>query len=483
LLHIPSTEEDLVEKEVKAIKRLCGPGAHVNIVQVLNHGHLSNAPFYFIDMEFCDLNLHDYIHRKSPPDSSESRPYFIREGSSVSTGQIWVVMSQIAAGVGYIHRKGHIHRDIKPANGVALYHVTDVLVLYSRKDALWKLADFGLTVEGSSRTNRPTQYSRGTQGYRAPELLGSDNEPTYTNKVDVWSMGCILYELATGIRAFQTDWALLSYLHSQKNKDVFLDDTFDSRSIETITNHIVGMLQINPSDRPSASSLSEEFDQLRLAQDDVQLGTDTNSVTSQAVNAKTEPTPPMPQEHESIASSDILPAVTDETDQTPPTAQIHPVDTNETETDTPSLPSHLIGVSLYSMAGTGDIEAVKILLNAKADVAATDGEGRTALHLAARGGHKDVVVLLLDKNPDIIASTDSNQRMALHWAARGGHKDVVALLLDKMEGTSIAAKDSNKRTALQLAARGGHKDVVALLEKWVLENKERKWWWIRGNAS
>lgn len=109
-----------MQKEVQAIKRLCGPGAHVNIVQVLNHGYLSNAPFYYIDMEFGDLNLHDYIHGQTSPNPSESIPYFIREAGSVSSLQIWVVMSQIAAGVEYIHRKGHVHRDIKPANGVAL---------------------------------------------------------------------------------------------------------------------------------------------------------------------------------------------------------------------------------------------------------------------------------------------------------------------------------------------------------------------------
>jgi len=110
---------ELLQKEVRAIKRLCGPGAHANIVQVLDHGQLSNIPYYFIDMDLCDLNLHDYIHRETSPEPSESMPCFIRGAGSSSSLQIWVVMSQIAAGVEYIHRKGHVHRDIKPANGAA----------------------------------------------------------------------------------------------------------------------------------------------------------------------------------------------------------------------------------------------------------------------------------------------------------------------------------------------------------------------------
>ena len=70
-------------------------------------------------------------------------------------------------------------------------------VLYSRKDSEWKLADFGFTSEGTSRSVRSSSLSRGTPGYRAPELL-SDTKSVFNNKVDIWSMGCILYELAVG---------------------------------------------------------------------------------------------------------------------------------------------------------------------------------------------------------------------------------------------------------------------------------------------
>ena len=108
-----------MQKEVQAIRKLCGPGAHRNIVQVLNHGQLLNAPYYYIDMEFCDLNLHDYIHQNTNPEAAQSTiPYFTRGTGSASSLQIWVVMSHIAAGVEYVHRKGHVHRDIKPANGI-----------------------------------------------------------------------------------------------------------------------------------------------------------------------------------------------------------------------------------------------------------------------------------------------------------------------------------------------------------------------------
>ena len=116
-------DERLIRKEVDAIKKLCGIDTHVNITQVLNHGHLSNPIFYFIDMELCDLNLHEYIHAKNP---SELLPYFSRGDGVKSVLQIWTVMTQIASGVEYIHRQNQVHRDIKPVNGDALCGMTDL---------------------------------------------------------------------------------------------------------------------------------------------------------------------------------------------------------------------------------------------------------------------------------------------------------------------------------------------------------------------
>jgi len=147
---------------------------------------------------------------------------------------------------------------------------------------VWKLADFGLSSEGSSKRNLPTKYSSGTPGYRAPELLDSEGNPaTYNNKVDLWAMGCIFYELATSIRPFKSDWDVLNHRFSKRNMEVVLDDSFDiTGSITAITEHIVEMLQIDPSDRPSASFLSEKFDQqLQPTHHNVLLMTVTDSVT------------------------------------------------------------------------------------------------------------------------------------------------------------------------------------------------------------
>jgi serine/threonine protein kinase len=92
------------------------------------------------------------------------------------------------------------------------------IVLYSSNGNLWKIADFGLTVEGTSKRAITTVYSRGTEGYRAPELL-LDN-PKFSSKVDIWALGCILYELASGKKAFASDLQARDFSFSQSTLPV-----------------------------------------------------------------------------------------------------------------------------------------------------------------------------------------------------------------------------------------------------------------------
>ena len=85
-------------------------------------------------------------------------------------------------------------------------------MLYSPTARLWKIADFGIAQEGTSRTPLITTSSRGTASYRAPELL--INSPIYTNKVDIWAFGCIAFEVFTGRKRFASDWEVQNLAQS-----------------------------------------------------------------------------------------------------------------------------------------------------------------------------------------------------------------------------------------------------------------------------
>ncbi|KAL1566502.1 cyclin-dependent kinase [Salvia divinorum] len=113
--------------------------------------------------------------------------------------QLKVMMSQILKGVRFPHENGVMHRDLKPSN-----------ILVNKKDRL-KICDFGL----SRWENGSGSYSPGvgTKWYRAPELLiGKKN---YTSAIDMWSVGCIMAELALRKVLFpgKSELEQLGYMH------------------------------------------------------------------------------------------------------------------------------------------------------------------------------------------------------------------------------------------------------------------------------
>jgi serine/threonine protein kinase len=101
-----------------------------------------------------------------------------------------------------------------------------------------------------------TTEVKGTSGYRAPELLGSH---VYNNKADVWSLGCILYELTVCQKAFKNDFSTHEYKTSGDVLTVILDEDIGDKYKESIIRNILIMLQIDYSLRPSVADLLTEF--------------------------------------------------------------------------------------------------------------------------------------------------------------------------------------------------------------------------------
>ena len=138
-------------------------------------------------------------------------------------------------------------------------------MLYSCQETLWKVADFGLTVEGTSHRAHTTNFSRGTSGYRAPELLTEENgRRTYSNKVDIWAVGCIMFEIITRRKAFAEDYASQMYSQGLGGYANTLRIQFDSATVpdsikEFVWTLIHNMLDVNPLKRPKASQLLGKF--------------------------------------------------------------------------------------------------------------------------------------------------------------------------------------------------------------------------------
>ncbi|XP_037027743.1 eIF-2-alpha kinase GCN2 isoform X2 [Bradysia coprophila] len=138
----------------------------------------------YIQMEFCEKST-----LRTAIDS----------GLYNDNERLWRLFREIAEGLSHIHQQGMIHRDLKPVN----------IFLDSRDQV--KIGDFGLATTsflalqsqeqtvhlnsqdiGSSLTGKV-----GTALYVAPELTGNASKATYNQKVDLYSLGIILFEMSS----------------------------------------------------------------------------------------------------------------------------------------------------------------------------------------------------------------------------------------------------------------------------------------------
>jgi tetratricopeptide (TPR) repeat protein len=122
---------------------------------------------------------------------------------------------------------------------------------------MWKLTDFGLSSTATSKHSIPTQYSRGTSSYRAPELLGYS--ATVTNKVDIWGVGCILHELATSKVAFYGDPDVQKF-RDDPNSVLQISMGLEPEFVQHhVSETIRELLHKDPRQRPRASFLEKQF--------------------------------------------------------------------------------------------------------------------------------------------------------------------------------------------------------------------------------
>lgn len=127
----------------------------------------SNAKLFLV-FEYLDLDLKRYM------DSVK--------GEGMKAMQVKSYVYQMLSGIAYCHSHRIVHRDLKPQN------------LLIDKDGMLKLADFGLA-RAFGIPVRTYTHEVVTLWYRAPEiLLGSKH---YVPAVDIWSIGCIMAELAS----------------------------------------------------------------------------------------------------------------------------------------------------------------------------------------------------------------------------------------------------------------------------------------------
>lgn len=146
---------------------------HPNIVQIYDRGAAEGT--YYIAMEYLP---------------GRTLKELIREHAPLSPSHIISITAQILEALRFAHRRNVIHRDIKPQNII----VDD--------EGHVKVTDFGIARAGAASTMTEVGSILGTAHYLSPEQAQGE---TTTAASDLYSLGVVMYEMATGRLPFEGD--------------------------------------------------------------------------------------------------------------------------------------------------------------------------------------------------------------------------------------------------------------------------------------
>lgn len=214
-----------LEQEAKVLNKLDSP----SIVRIIDYG---SAPAHYIVMEYFDgIQLSQWL----------------RENGAMSYELAMELFLQISEGLSAAQSFGLVHRDLKPAN---------ILLKSDNRALKAKIVDLGLAKLMNERDTTEERLTAtgeilGSPGYMSPEQWRG----TCDHRADIYSFGCIMYEVISGTPLFTAKYGL-DYLskHLDETPDRIADRNPAARFPAALENVIFKCLQKNPDHRYQSSS-------------------------------------------------------------------------------------------------------------------------------------------------------------------------------------------------------------------------------------
>ena len=343
------------EKEILALAKFSKRSYQQENVLVEFYGWYEDKSHLYISMEYFELgDLSQYI------------------SSSLSEEDVKQITTDLLHGIRIIHQEKFAHRDLKPKN---------IFVVQKPPASCWwvKIGDFGISKRAREETELHTEI--GTALYKAPEISGyyewTENFRGYDQAVDMWSLGCVIFELLAQRVPFGDALSILKFCEGRL---VFPEDDLLLKVGVEGAAFVKSLIKPNPRHRLTASDALES--------------------------------PWMKQE---IQLRSFL-------------SEIHDLKDEDKEN------------LLRTVAQAGDLNKIKYLLDQGVDINAVDAQNQTALNLASSNGQTKVAEYLMQNSASFkILNFEGNSPW--HSAVLNAHLDIIRLFVREQIKTYAQNKD------------------------------------------
>ncbi|MGF1678548.1 MAG: protein kinase [Candidatus Methylacidiphilales bacterium] len=220
-------DQALIEEALRLAKL-----QHPHIVSVFDCGTDQNGPFMV--MEMIDGITYEQV---------------ISCGETLRGESLRVMICQCLDALEYAHNKGFIHLDLKPSN-----------IMNAKlpgQPIMTKILDFGIAkfVGSGSSSSIEEGAILGSPSYMPPERFAGEE---VDGRSDLYSLGCVLYHLVSGIDPFISDDTKTTALNHFENRIRPLKET--AKQIDSTTAQwIMSLIRPSMKDRPSSAALAKEL--------------------------------------------------------------------------------------------------------------------------------------------------------------------------------------------------------------------------------